>query len=317
MRDLVQDFRYAARLLLRSPGFTFVAVAALALGIGANTAIFSVVDTLLLRPLPYVDAGRLAVVWEHNLPRDRKNNVVSPGNFIHWRELNQSFKELSAVSMTFRTTLTGVGDATELPIQLISGTLFGVLGVRPALGRDFTPQEDAPGVAVAMISDRLWRQRFGADPSIVNRTVMLNGTPTLVVGVMPRGFSILDKSVDVWSPVGFGPQHRTPRGRWMCVVGRVKDGVSMAQAQSDMTRVHAELTRRFPGFNTGWTANVVPLREQLTGDVRPALWVMLGAVGLRAAHRVRQRRQPGPRQGDRRASANWRSAPHWAPAAGG
>ena len=137
MRDLIQDFRYAARLLLRSPGFTFVAVAALALGIGANTAIFSVVDTLLLRPLPYADADRLAVVWEHNLPRDRKNNVVSPGNFIHWRELNQSFKELSAVSMTFRTTLTGAGDATELPVQLVSGTLLRharrQAGARPRL----------------------------------------------------------------------------------------------------------------------------------------------------------------------------------------
>jgi putative ABC transport system permease protein len=280
LRDLVQDFRYAARLLLRSPGFTFVAVAALALGIGANAAIFSVVDTLLVRPLPYPDADRLAVVWEHNLPRDKKNNVVSPGNFIHWRELNQSFKELSSVSMTFRTTLTGAGDATELPVQYVSGTIFQTLGVRPALGRDFTPQEDAPGVSVVTISDRLWRQRFGADPSIVNRTIMLNGTPNLVVGVMAPGFSILDKSVDVWSIVGFGPAARTPRGRWTCVVGRVKDGVSMAQAQDDMTRVHAELTRRFPAFNTGWTANVVPLREQLTGDVRPALWVMLGAVGF-------------------------------------
>ena len=280
MRDLVQDFRYAARLLLRSPAFTCIAVAALALGIGANTAIFSVVDTLLLRPLPYPDADRLAVVWEHNLPRDRKNNVVSPGNFIHWRELNQSFKELSAVSMTFRTTLTGAGDATELPVQYVSGTIFQTLGVRPAIGRDFLPQEDAPGVAVVTISDRLWRQRFGADPSIVNRTIMLSGTPNLVVGVMAPGFSILDKSVDVWSTVGFAPAARTPRGRWTGVVGRLKDGVSMAQAQSDMARVHAELTRLFPAFNTGWTANVVPLREQLTGDVRPALWVMLGAVGF-------------------------------------
>jgi putative ABC transport system permease protein len=280
MRDLVQDFRYAARLLVRSPGFTFVAVAALALGIGANTAIFSVVNTLLLRPLPYAEADRLAVVWEHNLPRDRKNNVVSPGNFIHWRELNQSFKELSAVSMTFRTTLTGAGDATELPVQYISGTLFGMLGVRPAVGRDFTAQEDAPGVRVVTISDRLWRQRFGADPSIVNRNIMLDGRPNLVVGVMAPGFSILDKSVDVWSTVGFAPAARTPRGRWTGVVGRVKDGVSMAQAQQDMVRVHAELTRRFPEFNTGWTANVVPLRQQLTGDVRPALWVMLGAVGF-------------------------------------
>ena len=280
MRDLFQDFRHAARLLLHSPGFTVVAVAALALGIGANTAIFSVVDTLLLRPLPYADADRLAVVWEHNLPRDRKNNVVSPGNFIHWRELNQSFKELSAVSMTFRTTLTGAGDATELPVQYVSGTIFGVLGVRPAIGRDFTPQEDAPNVNAVTISDRLWRQRFAADPSIVNRTIMLSGRPHLVVGVMAPGFSILDKTVDVWSTVGFGPTARTPRGRWICVVGRVKDGVSMAQAQDDMTRVHAELARRFPDFNTGWTAQVVPLRQQLTGEVRPALLVMLGAVGF-------------------------------------
>jgi putative ABC transport system permease protein len=280
MRDLVQDVRYAARLLLRSPGFTLVAIAALALGIGANTAIFSVVDTLLLRPLPYADADKLAVVWEHNIPRDRKNNVVSPGNFIHWRELNQSFKELAAVSPAFRTTLTGAGDAVELPVQYVSGTLFSVLGVKPALGRDFTPQEDAPGVSAVTISDRLWRQRFGADPAIVNRTIMLNGRPNPVVGVMPPGFSILDKSVDVWSTVGLPPAARTPRGRWMCVVGRVKDGVSMTQAQEDMARVHTELTRRFPDFNTGWTANVVPLRQQLTGEVRPALWVMLGAVGF-------------------------------------
>jgi putative ABC transport system permease protein len=280
MRELVQDFRYAARLLVRSPGFTFVAVAALALGIGANTAIFSVVNTLLLRPLPYVDADRLAVVWEHNLPRDKRNNVVSPSNFIHWRELNQSFRELAAVSMTSRTTLTGAGDATVLPVQYISGTLFGMLGVQPAVGRDFTPQEDAPGVAVVMISDRLWRQRFGADPSIVNRNIILDGRANLVVGVMPPGFGILDKSVDLWSTVGFSPAARTPRGRAICVVGRLKDGVSMAQAQQDMARVHAELTRRFPAFNTGWTANVVPLRQQLTGEVRPALWVMLGAVGF-------------------------------------
>src|SRR3954467_12117377 len=279
VRDLAQDFRYAARLLLRAPGFAFVAVAALALGLGANTAIFSVVDTLLIRPLPYRDADRLAVVWEFNIPRDRKTNVVSPGNFIHWRELNQSFEDLAAVSMTFRTTLTGAGDATELPVQYISGTLFSILGVRPAIGRDFTPQEDAPGVQAVAISDRLWRQRFSADPSIVNKTITLDGRPNLVVGVMAPGFFVLDKSVDVWSTIGLPPAARTPRGRWICVVGRVKNGVTMAQAQDDMTRVHAELARRFPDFNTGWTANVVPVREQLTGAVKPALWVMLGAVG--------------------------------------
>ena len=280
MRHVAQDFRYAARLLRRAPGFTFIAVAALALGIGANAAIFSVIDTLLLRPLPYANPDRIAVVWEHNLPRDRKNNVVSPGNFIHWRELNQSFAELSAVSMTFRATLTGAGDPVELPQQLISGGLFRMLGVRPALGRDFQPEEDAPRVNVVLISDRLWRQRFGADPGIVNRTITINATPTLVAGVMPPRFSILDKNVDIWSPIGLSAAQRTPRGRWMCVVGRLKDGVTMAQAHDDMVRVHAELTRRFPQFNTGWTANVIPLKQQLTGDVRPALLVMLGAVGF-------------------------------------
>ena len=280
MPDLVQDFRYAARLLLKSPGFAFVAIAALALGIGANTAIFSVVNTLLLRPLPYARADRLAVVWEHNLPRDRKNNVVSPGNFIQWRELNHTFQDLAAVSMTFRTTLTGQGDAAELPVQYVSGTLFGILGVRPQLGRDFMPQEDAPQMTVVTISDRLWRERFGGDPSIVNRTILLDGRPNLVVGVMPAGFSILDKDVDVWSTIGLPPAARTPRGRWICVVGRLKDGVSFTQAQQDMTAAHAELTRLYPQFNTGWTANVVPLRQQLSGDVKPALLVMLGAVGF-------------------------------------
>ena len=280
MRDIVQDFRYAARLLMRAPGFTLVAVAALALGIGANTAIFSIVDTLLLRPLPYANADRLAVVWEHNLPRDRKNNVVSPGNFIHWRELNQSFAELAAVTPAFRTTLTGAGDAAELPVQFVSASLFSILGVRPALGRDFTPQEDAPGVRTVTISDRLWRQRFNTDPAIVNKTITLDGRPSVVVGVMPAGFSILDKGVDVWMTIGLQPAARTPRGRWLQVVGRLKEGVTMAQAQDEMARVHAELGRRFPSFNTGWTANVVPLREQLTGAVKPALWLMLGAVGF-------------------------------------
>ena len=280
MNSILQDFRFAVRLLRRSPGFTLLAVAALALGIGANTAIFSVIDTLLLRPLPYANPDRIAVVWEHNIPRDRKNNVVSPGNFIHWQELNQSFSELAAVSMTFRTTLTGAGDAVELPMQLVSGNFLRLLGVRPALGRDFTPQEDAPGVGVVLISDRLWRKRFGADPAIVNRNITLNGRANLVAGVMAPGFSILDKNVDIWTTIGLPPAARTPRGRWTCVIGRLKDGVTMAQAHADMVRVHAELTKRFPDSNSGWTANVVPLEQQLTGDVRPALWVMLAAVGF-------------------------------------
>lgn len=260
--------------------FTAVAIATLALGIGANTAIFSVVDTLLIRPLPYRDPARLVVVWEFNVPRGQINPSVAPANFLHWREMNRSFQELSSVSPAFRTTLTGQGDAVELPVQYVSGTLFGVLGVRPQLGRDFVSAEDAPGQRVVIISDRLWRRRFGSDPLLLDRTILLDGRPHRVVGVMPSGFSILDKTVDIWSTVGFGPDARTPRGRWTQVVGRLKDGVSIEQAQEDMTRVAADLTRMFPAFDAGWTVRLVGLRDQLTGDVRPALIVMLVAVGF-------------------------------------
>ena len=278
---LLQDLRIGARLLLRAPGFTAVAVAALAIGIGANTAIFSVVNTLLLKPLPYAEPDRLAVIWEHNIPRDRKNNVVAPGNHIHWRELNTSFEEIAAVGMTFNTTLTGNGDPTEVPFQYVSASFFPIIGVSPSLGRAFTAAEDNPQSRVVVISDRLWRTRYSADPGILSRPITVDGQPCVVVGVMPPGFTYLDKTVDLWRPLPYTPaQARTPRGRWLTTIGKLKAGVSIEQAQRDMTRVHAELTRQFPEFNTGWTARVVPLREQLTGNIRPALYVMLGAVAF-------------------------------------
>ena len=279
MATFWRDIRFAARLLARSPGFSLIAVAALALGIGANTAIFSVVNRLLINPLPYKDPSNLVVVWERNLPRDRKNNVVSPGNFLHWREMTRVFEDLAAVSLTFRTTLTGGGAPEELPVQYVTAALSPILGVPPEQGRLFVPEDDAPSTHVVIISDRLWRRRFGADPKIINQPIQLDGVSQVVVGVMPPGFSILDKAVDLWVPIGFGPEARTPRGRWLMVVGRLRPGVTVTQAQDDMTRVHAELTRMFPAFNTGWTARVVSLSDQLTGDVRPALFVMLAAVG--------------------------------------
>ncbi|MCA1562413.1 MAG: ABC transporter permease, partial [Acidobacteria bacterium] len=192
MRTLYQDIRHGARLLSRAPGFALVAIAALAIGIGANTAIFSVVNTLLLQRLPYADPDRLAVVWEHNLPRDRKNNVVSPGNFIHWREMNQVFEDLSAVGMTFNVTLSGSGDPEELPMQMVSWSFFPLLGVQPALGRAFTNTEDVPRSRVVVISDRLWKRRFGGDTSILKRSITLQGEPHAVLGVMPPNFSYLD-----------------------------------------------------------------------------------------------------------------------------
>ena len=194
--------------------------------------------------------------------------------------MNQVFEDLATVSPTYSVTVTGNGDPEELQAQSISAELFQILGVRPALGRGFTAAENVPGTQLVVISDRLWRRRFGADPKILERPVISQGTPFSVVGVMPPGFSFLDKSVDVWLPIGFTAQSRTPRGRSLTVVGRLKPGITVARAQLDMTRVSANLTQMFPAFNTGWTSRVVLLREQLTGDVRPALIVLAAAVAF-------------------------------------
>jgi putative ABC transport system permease protein len=280
IRELMRDTRHAARLLLHTPGFTLIAVAALALGIGANTAIFSVVNTLLLEPPPYRDPAGLAIIWEYNIPRERKNPSTSPGNFLHWREMSRTFEDMAAVSLTFKATVTSDGPPEELPFQYVTAALSPVLGVLPEQGRLFAPEDDAPNAHVVLLSDRLWRRRFGADPGIVNRTILLDGVSYAVAGVMPPGFSILDKSVELWVDHGFGPDDRTPRGRWIMVVGRLRPGVTIAQAQQDMTRVHAELTRMFPAFNTGWTTRVESIADQMTGEIRPALLVMLGAVGF-------------------------------------
>jgi len=281
MAGAFQDLKYGSRALLRSPGFTIAAVAALAIGIGANTAIFAVVHTLLIEKLPYNDPDRLAIVWEHNLPRDRRNNVVSPGNYLHWRDMNSVFTEMSSVSMTFRAAYTGDGEPEEVTQQIVNAALFPMLGVNAALGRVFLPEEDQPGAnRYVLLSDRFWKRRFASDPNVVNRNIHLNGNLFRVVGVMPPGFSILDKNVDTWVPAGFGAESRTPRGRWTMVIARLKDGVTFTQAQEDMTRVANQLTTMFPNFDTGWTARVVPLKEQLTGDVRPALLMLLGAVGF-------------------------------------
>ncbi len=280
MPSVLQDLRHGARLLVRSPGFSLVAIVALAIGIGANTAIFSVINTLLLQRLPYPDADRLAIVWEHNTVRGNRSNVVGPANFIHWREMNQVFEDLATVTFTYGITVTGDGDPEELQAQSISAELFQILGVQPALGRGFTAAETVPGTRSVVISDRLWRRRFGADRAILDRPVVSQGTPYTIVGVMPPGFSFLDRNVDVWLPIGFTAQSRIPRGRSLTVVGRLKPGLTVERAQLDMTQVSAQLTRMFPDFNTGWTSRVVPLREQLTGDVRPALFVLAGAVAF-------------------------------------
>jgi predicted permease len=287
LETLSQDVRYAARMLARQPGFTAVAVLTLALGIGANTAIFSVVEAVLLRPLPYRHAGRTVLLWESQRLRDLPRNVVNPANFLDWREQAKSFDQMAAFA-DLRYNLTGAGDPEEVPAQIVTPNLFPLLGARAELGRTFTP-EDAKSRHddVAILSHGLWRRRFGGAPGIIGRTLSLNGHAVTVIGVMPPGFqwfiqekSLTGKPAQLWVPLGFTEENRVRRGRYLQAVARLAPGVSLARAQAEMDAIAGRLEGQYPKFNHGWGVRVVPLRDQLAGEIRPALLVLLAAVGF-------------------------------------
>jgi putative ABC transport system permease protein len=280
-KDIWQDLRYGLRALRKRPAFTAVAVVTLALGIGANTAIFSVVNTVLLRPLPYKDPERLVMVWEdatkHGYPRD----TPAAANFVDWREQNKVFEGMAALAdQSFN--LTGVGDPERLEGQRVSANLFNLLGVEPKLGRGFLPEEDAPGAGRAVIlSHGLWQRRFGADPKVVGRALDLNGQSYTVVGVMPQDFQFPSPEAEVWVPIAFTQRQAASRGNhYLEVVARLKPGVSVEQAQAEMSTIASRLQQQYPEQNTDLGAAVVPLHEQVVGDIRPALLVLLGAVGF-------------------------------------
>jgi putative ABC transport system permease protein len=279
MTRLLSDLKHGLRVLLRTPLFTFCTIAALAIGIGSTTALFSVVHALLIRPLPYQNAESLVVMWEHNLPRNRPRNVISPANFLQWRERSRSFASLAAFSQN-RVTMTGGGEPEELATIVVTANMFDVLGVGPMLGRGFAAGEDADGAPRTMVlSHATWLRQFGGDASAIGRRVTINGEPMTIVGVMPRSFEIFGLPADVYMPYRniFGGSR--PLGRSLIGIGRLKPGVTRDQAQAEMEAVMASLTREWPDFNTGWTINLVPLREQLVGDVRLAVLVLFGAVG--------------------------------------
>jgi putative ABC transport system permease protein len=279
--DLLHDLRYAARLQRKNPGFTIVAIIALALGIGANTAIFSVVNTVLLRPLPYKDPERLVMVWEdatkHGYPRD----TPAAANFVDWRDQNQSFEGMAAIADTC-FNLTGSGDPERLEGRRVSANMFPLLGVEPHIGRVFTAAEDQPGAQrVALLSYALWQRRFGGDPGIVGKALTLNGESHVVVGVMPARFQFPSSDDQVWVPVAFTQQEAGNRNRhYLQVLARLRPGVSLDQAQSEMNTIAARLQQQYPQSNTDLGAAVQPLHEHLVGDIKPALLVLLGAVGL-------------------------------------
>jgi hypothetical protein len=257
LADFLNDLRYAVRLQRKNPGFTIVAVIALALGIGANTAIFSVVNTVLLRPLPYKDPERLVMVWEEATKAGYPTDTPAAANFVDWRDQNQAFEGMAAIADE-SFNLTGSGDPERLEGRRVSANLFPLLGVEPQLGRVFAAAEDQPGSErVVLLSYKLWQRRFGGDAGIVGKTLNLNGAGYTVVGVMPARFQFPTADDEAWVPIAFTQEDATNRGRhYLEVVGRLKPSVTLPQAQAEMstncdatTTTVSAIEHRFGGSN--------------------------------------------------------------------
>jgi len=287
MEALWQDVKYGLRMLAKSPGFTAVAVLTLALGIGANTAIFSVVNAVLLRQLPYKDPERLVMVWESYRARGRATNVISLADFIDWRQRNTVFEQMAAFA-DWSANLTGVETPEEVRIQIASTNLFSLLGVQPMMGRTFLEEDGKEGQnRVVILSYGFWLRRMGGDPGVLDKTILLDGRKYTVIGVMPPGFQLfvragtmVPKPAELWLPYVFTEQFRVRRGRFAMAVAKLKPGVTLQQAQAEMNGIATQLEQEYPDFNKGWGVKVVPLREQFVGELRRALLVLSAAVGF-------------------------------------
>jgi putative ABC transport system permease protein len=283
METIWQDVRYGFRGLARNPGFSATAIFSLVLGIGASVAIFTVADNLLLRPLPYPDAGRLTMVYEKNLRRERADhNVVAPGNYLDWVKQNDVFQSMAGYTPT-RSVLTVGNRSEEVAGQLVTPELLPMLGVRPLRGRLFTAEDGRSGAGdVYIISYRAWQGWFGGDESILGRKVQIDSKPAIIVGVLPPGFYFRTRDADLWEPLAFKPavDYRKTQGRWMFCLARLKPGVTPATAQAHMAALAKRLEAQYPEFDTQWSTTVEPLRESMVRDVKTSLLVLLGAVGL-------------------------------------
>jgi len=283
MNGLIQDFRYALRQLRKSPGFAAVAVITLALGIGFNTAIFSVVNAVLLRPLAFADASRLVRIW--HVPPEKSfpgmtTFPVSAANYLDWERQTQVFDHMAIYSY-HGFTVTGGDKPEQLSAGAVSSGFFATLGVQPMVGRVLSPEEDQPGRShVVVLSYRLWQEHFGGNPGIVGHDINLDGQPYLVAGVMPSNFQFPDFA-KMWTPMAWTDQERAVRGEHhSIVIARLKPGVDLNRAQAEMNTISDRLQQQYPDDDKGWGAVVVPMQQDLVSDVRPALLVLLGAVAF-------------------------------------
>ena len=281
---LRQDIGFGARMLRRQPGFTAVAIFALALGIGATTAIFSVVDAVLWRPLPYPRADRVMSLAEQRPRESRWFGPIAPADYFDWRRDNRSFSAMAASTVMPASgayNLTGIGEPERVRPLEVTPQFLGALGISPALGRDFRAEEETVGRhRVVLLSDALWRRRFGADPSVVGRTVAFDGRAFEIIGVLPAQFWWPTRP-DVVVPLALDDHDRALRGaHFLEAIGRLRDGVSPESAREDLRIIGARLSQQFPAENANHFPNLHPLRDAFVGDVQPMLLVMLGAVGF-------------------------------------
>ncbi len=292
MESLRQDLAYGLRTLIKNPGFTIVALLALALGTGANTAIFSVVNGVLLKPLPYQEPDRLVMVWTDNTKANRPQDAMSVPDLLDYRE-NSVLEQIASLSFD-DFNLTGGDQPERVPGTMVSANFFSMLGVTPQAGRAFLPGEDQAGAdRVVVISDGLWKRRFGGDPALMDQPIQINGASFTVVGVAPPEFQSPEKGDELWAPMSFDgadrlripsvgtPEDLKQRGfRFFKSVARLKAGVAINQAQAEMSTIASRLEQQYPDSNGGMGINLVPLHRQIVGDIKPALLLLLAAVGL-------------------------------------
>ena len=279
MRILLADLRYGFRLLRQSPGFTTIAILALALGIGANTAIFSTLDAVLLRPLPYADPDRVVMVWEDASSIGFAHNTPAPANYFDWREQNHVFTDIAATRARTRA-VTGDGSAEQLLGYQATANFFLVLGAAPAIGRTFTDAEDRDDAKVVVIGYELWQRRFAGASDITSRTVLLDGETYRMIGVMPRDFVFRDTRRVFWIPMHVTPKLRAARGsHYLNCVARLKPGVSIAAASEEMRVIARRLREQYPDDNRDLGAVVMPMKEDLLGRMQTVLIVLMCAAG--------------------------------------
>lgn len=281
LSNLIQNLRYGLRGLWKNPGFTAVAVLSLALGIGANTAIFSLVNEVLLKPLPFRDPDRLAMIWEDSTAIGFPRDTPAPANYVDWKTQNRVFDDVAALNW-LNYNLTGDGEPEKIMAFGVTANLFPLLGVQPALGRDFSADEDKPDAGkVVILSHGLWQRRYGGVAGILGKEILLNYEKHTVIGVMPAGFQFLQSYIGLWVPAAFSQQELASRGNhYLNVVARLKPGVTAEQAQADIASITARIAKSYPTEAENLKAAVVPMREELAGESRRPLMILLAAVGF-------------------------------------